>query len=182
MAVNHRSIFRDKALKHYTQSRKRDILPNFSSIPTAIFVWILHGLLLATGLLVWRTQVPLYTTGVGLVVQPKQTQSGEMDVVVFFSPNAASKLRVGLPVQLSLGATGQQLLSKLAEIRPGTVAPAEVLQNYGLQVSNPAMNQPAVVAFVRLDAVPPHVAYEGSLVSAQVNTGAQSLFSSLISL
>ena len=185
MSVNHHSIFRDKALKHYTQSRKRDILPNFSSIPTAIFLWTLLGLLVATSLLTWEIQVPLYTTGMGTIVQPArhiQTESSETDVLLFFPPDAASKLRVGQPVQLNIGATGQQLPSTLTEIKPGTATPTEVLQSYGLQVSNPALNQPAVVALINLGTAFANPAYDGSVVSAQVKVGSQSLFSSLISM
>src|SRR5262249_10388215 len=109
MSVNHRSIFRDKALKHYTQSRKKDILPNFSSIPAVIFLWVLLCLLISTGLLTWGVQVPLYVTGKGFMIQPAQHMrpgSRETDIVLFFSPGAASKLRAGLPVQINIGATG----------------------------------------------------------------------------
>jgi hypothetical protein len=186
MLVVHNSIFREKALKHYAQSRKRDILPNFSSIPAAIFSWVLLGLLIATGLLVWDTQVPLYTTGTGIVIQQptKYAQSGnrETDILLFFSPNVGPKLRAGLPVQLNMGATGQQLSSAITEIMPGTVTPREVLQSYGLQVSNPVLKQPAILAFVSLGTAFPNSVYDGSIVSAQVKIGTQALALSLISV
>jgi hypothetical protein len=180
MSVNRRSIFRDRALKHYTQNKKRDILPNFSSISSAVFFWALLGLLAATGLLAWYTPVSLYTTGTGIVVQA--AKSSGVSVVVFFSPADAAKLHPGQSVHLGVGATGQQLESTLTEIQPGTATPAEVLRSYGLQINNPALNQPEVVTLVNLGNASPDSAYAGSIVSAQVEVGTQSLLSSIISI
>lgn len=186
MSVNRHSIFREKALKHYTQNKKKDILPDFGSVPAAIFFWVLLGLLVATGAISWYTQVAQYTTGVGVVVQSQehtQTSGNEIEIVVFFTPGDISNLRAGLPVQLTLGATGQQLVSTISEVRPGLTTPAAVLESYGLQVPDPSQrSQLVVAALVRSGAVAPSVVYSGSAVSVQVKVGTQSLFSSLISI
>ena len=85
MVAQRHSIFRDKALKHYTQGRKKDILPNFSSIPVAIFGWVLLGSLVATGLVAWLGQVPVYLPGTGIVLGKADPASGA-NALAFFAP------------------------------------------------------------------------------------------------
>jgi hypothetical protein len=63
MLVPNHPIFRQNAVKHYMQSREKDTLPRFISLPIALFLWALLGLLLVVGLLAWYEQIPTYATG-----------------------------------------------------------------------------------------------------------------------
>ncbi|MGH2507876.1 MAG: hypothetical protein ACRDHZ_10815, partial [Ktedonobacteraceae bacterium] len=98
-------IFRDKAVKHYMQNRKKDVLPNFSSVPAAIFGWLLLGLLIATGLLAGYGQVPVSVDGEGIVLStgnPAQTANNGAVALAFFSPSVAAQLHVGQSVRIQV--------------------------------------------------------------------------------
>lgn len=186
MIVPRNSIFRDKALKHYTQGRKKDVLPNFSSIPVAVFFWVLLASLIATGLLAWYGQVPIYLTGPGIVLNTRNQAlpgNNEPAALVFFPPSASAQLHAGLSVNIQLGISGQQLTSTIAEVEPGTTSPAAALAHYGLNTGGSSQaNQPTVVVVVRLGANFPVALYAGSPLAVEVNVGTRSLFSALTGL
>lgn len=181
IAARH-SIFRDKALKHYTQSRKKDVLPSFSSIPAALFAWILLVMLLATGLLAWYVQVPVYVPGAGMIFSVgSQTQAGSNGVIAlaFFAPNAGAKLRVSQSVQIQAG-SGPQITSEIAEVEPGLTSPASVLERYGIQASNASLSsQLVVVARLKWSKQSLPASYQGSSLVIQASVATQSLFSAL---
>ncbi len=180
MAVNRHSIFRDKALKHYTQSRKKDILPNFGSIPVALFFWIMFFALIATLLLLWYTQVPLYANGSGIIAGTNtHTKAGSTVALIFFAPGEAPKLRAGMPIELNLGTLHPHTSGIITVVEPGLKTPAQILKSYGLNAHNSYLDQPAVIALVRLDPAIASSFYAGSALSAQVKIGTKSLFSAL---
>lgn len=175
MQVPHHSIFRDKALKHYMQSQKKDVLPHFSPIPVAILLWILLGLLIATGFLAWYIQVPVYLNGTGLLSGARtQSLPGKSKTIalVFFQANAASGLRAGQPVTIRSSVNGAQSNGVVVEVEPGISSPATVQTHYGLQIG-----QPVVVAFVDLGKDFPSVRYANSALAVQVRIRTESLFS-----
>jgi hypothetical protein len=59
MRDTNRSIFRADAVRRYMQGREKAVLPQLPSPSTFLFLWILLGLLLASGLVAWFTQAPL---------------------------------------------------------------------------------------------------------------------------
>src|SRR4051812_4548909 len=108
------SIFRDKALKHYAQSKKKDVLPNFGSVPAMIFFWIMLILLTATCFMAWYIKIPIYASGLGLVLGPEirvQEGSASALAVGFFAPNSVTQLQAGQAVQVQLG--GQKFTSTI---------------------------------------------------------------------
>jgi len=186
MIVPRRSIFRDKALQHYTQGKKKDVLPNFSSVPVAIFFWVLLGALTATGLLAYFAQVPVYLAGPGLVLGAGNHAlpgTNEAVAVGFFAPDSASHLHAGQSVQVQISTSGQQLDSTIVEVEPGTSDPAAVLEHYGVQIGSSALaDQPEVVVLVSLGTSFPVALYSDSALALEVNVGSQSLFSALTGL
>lgn len=175
MIASQNSIFRDKALKHYTQNKKKDILPNFSSIPVAIFLWMLLGSLLATGLVAWRTQVPVYLTGASVVLG---TGKQEMVALAFLAPKTPTQLHAGLPVHIQTGASGSQFTSTIAAVEPGTTTLANAFEHAGLPVGQPSeMTQPVVILLIKRD--PSAVLDRGSILVIQVTLGMRSLFSAI---
>jgi hypothetical protein len=186
MIVPRKSIFRDKALKYYAQGKKKDVLPNFSSIPVAIFLWVLVAALIATGLLAYYAQVPVYIAGPGLVLGAGNhilPGSNEAFAVGFFSPDNASHLQAGQAVQVQISTSGQQLNSTVAKVEPGTNNPATVLEHYGINISSSSLaDQPEVVVFVSLGTSFPVALYSDNALALEVKTGSQSLFSALTGL
>lgn len=183
MQVPRHSIFRDKALKHYAQGRKKDILPHFSSFSVAIFFWTLVALLSATGLLAAYAQVPVYLTGTGIVLNASgHTLPGQNAPVAlaFFQPNTSAELHRGLPVVIQVGSNGQQLTSMITAVESGTTSPAAALAHYGIKLGTSSLtSEPAVIVFISLGASIPTALYTGDALAIEVKIGTQSLFASL---
>lgn len=183
MVAQRHAIFRDKALKHYTQGRKKDVLPNFSSLSAGLFAWLLLGSLIATGLVAWYGQVPVFLPGSGIVLgnssQASVTNSGA-NALVFFSPDQATRLHVGDKAQTQLGTNGSNINGTIVQVLPGTTNLATALSHYGLSFSNTtAQSQQVAVALLNLGTRFPAASYAGSSIVVQVNVGTESLFSAL---
>lgn len=177
MAATRNSIFRDKAIKHYTQGRKKDILPNFSSIPVAIFAWVLFGSLIATCLVGYFGQVPVYLPGSGIVLSSGNSSASALAV---FKPEQLAQLHPGQTVKVQLGASSTELTGTIAQVLPGVTTLAGALQHYGLNVGGaPLASQQVAVALIKLGAGVPAALYAGSAANVQVSVGTESLFSAL---
>lgn len=181
MSVPRHSIFRDKAVKHYKQSRKKDILPDFGSIPASVFLWILLVALSATGAVAWLTQVPTYAAGAGIVVSNIPTND-EAVALAFFTPDALTSLHEGMLVQLKLGAIGKQVTTVITRVEPGVKSEADALQEFGITINNAQLDQKVAVTLIKLGPSFPVSQYKGSSFSAQVQTGAKTLFASFIGM
>lgn len=183
MQVPRHSIFRDKALKHYAQGRKKDILPHFSSVPVAIFFWVLVGSLVATGLLATSVQIPMYLNGSGIVLSAESEAfigSDKAVAIAFFQPGTSAQLHIGQPVKVQVGAEKAPIASAVIEIEAGTISPEVAMGRYGMQAEASSLsNKPAVIVFVSLGANFPVALYAGTALALEVNVGTQSLFSTL---
>lgn len=183
MIASRNPIFRDKALKHYMQNREKDVLPHFSSVPVAIFGWLLLGLLIATGLVAGYGQIPVSLTGPGIILgagNTAQAGNGGAIALAFFPPSAASQLHAGQSALLQISANDAQLTSVIAQVEPGMSSPVAALEHYGQQVSSSGQgNQPTVVVLFRLGTRFSANDYAGSALVVQVNAGTQSLFSAI---
>lgn len=178
-----RSIFRNKALQYYAQSREKDVLPRFVAPPVFIFLWVLLGLLLVATLLAWLGQVPTYVAGSGVVLnQGIKTQQGgnEVVAVVFLPATPSLHLRAGLPIQVQIGTTGPQLTGTIDTVQPGVISPSDARKRYSLNGDlAQVITQPSIAVTVRLGADVLAQMYAGSSVSAQVQVGTRSVLSLL---
>lgn len=186
MVATKQSIFRDKAVKHYNQGRKKDILPNFSSIPTAIFAWALLASLIVTGLVASLGQVPVFLAGSGIVLSSGSAASSTHasspgSAISFFSPGQLAQLRVGQAVQVQIGTSGTQVSGTVAQVLPAPTNLAAALAHYGVNVGNGGSlsSQQVAVALVQIGSGASTSLYAGSAVVVQVSVGTQSLFSAL---
>jgi hypothetical protein len=178
-----RTIFRDKALQQYEQSRNKTVLPRYVSPPVFVFLWVLLALLAIAGVAAWLGQVPTYVAASGVVLEPGSTTqqgSDEAVAVVFVPATPSLKLRPGLPIQLQIGSTGPQLTTTIATVAPGVVSPSEARAQYALGgVAAAVITQPSVAVTARLGPGISAQMYAGSIVSAQVQVGTQSVLSLL---
>lgn len=182
MVAQRRAIFREKALKHYTQGRKKDVLPNFSSISAGLFAWVLLASLTVTGLVAWFGQVPVFLAGSGIVLGNTQqaTAQKSADALAFFMPGQAAQLRAGDTAQVQLGASNVRLDGTIVQVLPGTTSLAAALSHYGLSFGNTTLqSQQVAVALLNLGAGFSATNYAGSTVVVEVRVGTQSLFSAL---
>src|SRR5436305_11939249 len=103
-----RSIFRNKAVEHYLQSREKTILPLFVAPPIFAFYWLLLGIFLLSGLIAWFGQVPLYASGSGLIAAQSTpiNRNGEQTTVLIFLPASSStQPHMGWPALVQIGLT-----------------------------------------------------------------------------
>jgi hypothetical protein len=176
------AIFREKALKHYTQGRKKDVLPNFSSLSAGVFVWILLASMLATGLVAWYGQVPVFRSGSGIILGSNgvNVANHSANALAFFMPSDMAQVHAGDTAQVQLGAVTGTLNGTIVQVLPGTSDLATALNHYGLSMGNTqAQSQQVGVALVNLGADFSTAKYAGSPFALQVNVGSQSLFSAL---
>ncbi len=177
MIVPRPMIFREKALKHYAQGKKKDVLPNFSSIPVAIFLWVLLVLLVATVLLACYGQVPVFLAGPAFSVGTGNPASLSKQVVGLFPANTATQLHAGQSIQISIG--NQQLTGTVTQVT-ATNSPVTVLAHYGLQTNNTTVTgQKAVIVLVTLADNVSVASYQGTALALQVKVATISLFTAL---
>lgn len=173
-----RPLFREHALQHYLQKREKDILPHFVSPPVFTCTWILFSLIMIGGLLAATQKLPIQVNGSGIILAQSSGSNGET-ALLFLPASEAGHVHVGQPSQLHLDQTGLSYTSTIAQIEPGLLSPNDISKRYGLNCSTlPTLTGPSVVAHVRLASPLSSHLYAGSLVTAQVQVGTQSILSS----
>ena len=180
MSQHRRSLFREDAMKRYMQRREKDIFPHLVSPPVFVCAWLLFGLLLLAGLVAWWGEIPTFVDGSGILLAQRQTSlSNESpSILVFLSPLYVSKMHVGLPVHLQIGADGSEILGKVEQVEPGIVSPADARKRYALDSGEAQIiTQPSVVIVVTPHQKLSARLYAGSLVHAQVQVGSRRVLS-----
>lgn len=193
MLVPNQPIFRNNAVKHYMQSRQKDTLPRFISLPLALFLWMLLALLLVVGVLAWFEEIPTYVGGKGVILREgnyagntgnvgsqanESSNSTGATAAIFLPLNQAKKLHIGAPVRVDLNTSGPHMQSKIVEIDYG-VSPYVALQRYGLDRHYMFLvTEPSVVVLVRLETISP-ITYAGSTLTAEVEVGSRRVISLL---
>lgn len=165
-----RSIFRDKALHQYLQSREKNILPRFVAPPVFVLYWILLAMLLVSGLIAWFEKVPLYATGAGII--PTNREGNQAIAIIFLPASSSSHPQPGLPALVQINPSGSQFNGTVSTIEPGIISPSEAKKRYSFEISTPSL-----VVTVKLGTNVSSSMYAGSLVNAQVQVGSQRLLS-----
>jgi hypothetical protein len=175
MLVPNHPIFRNNAVKHYMQSRDKDTLPRFISLPIALFLWILLGLLLAVGLLAWYEQIPTYATGKGVVLSPKyalRSAPQEAVAVAFFSVSQTGNLHAGQAVAVFFDSSSRPVKGVVLSV-DSVVSPDAALHHYGLGSNGASLiTQPSTVVTLRLENISPSL-YAGSTLTVNVRVGSR---------
>lgn len=172
MTTTNRTIFRERAIQAYRRSREKDVLPRFVAPPTFLGLWIVLSLCLVAGWLAWNIRVPVYLAGSGLVI------SGETQVVLFISADQQRSIHPGEPVQVQLGRSGPLLQRTITAVVPTLLSPEKARQDYHLDGALALLvTEPSIAVVVALDPSSTLAGYAGSLVSAKVQVGDESLLS-----
>lgn len=182
MSVPKNPIFRDNAVKHYMQSRDKDTLPRFISLPIALFLWILLGLLLVVGLLAWYEQIPSYVSGRGMMLKsnyvPPSASNNKAVAVAFFAVDQANHLHAGQNVFVNFASSTQSLTGTLLKVDP-IVSPAVALQRYGSGSDGASLiTRPSAAAIIKLDNTSPAL-YAGNILTVNVQVGSCRIISLL---
>jgi hypothetical protein len=143
----------------------------------------LLGVFIAAGFLAWYVQVPTYVDGSGIILargDMLQPAYGEMVAIVFLPPEQAAHLRVGLPVDVQIGSADVLVRSTIAKVEPGITSPAAARQLYRLDNASALLiTEPSTVVIIKLGTKLPTTAYTGSICTAKVEVGSQSLLALL---
>lgn len=178
-----RTIFRKSALVAYSRGREKDVVPRLISWPIIVCLWLLLGVLIAAGFLAWYVQIPSYVDGSGIILargDVLQPAYEGMVAVVFLPPDQTVHIRVGLPVQVQIGAAGVHAQGTVAKVEPGLMSPDAARERYRLGgVAALLITQPSVVVIIRLGTTLPTAVYAGSLCTSKVEIGSQRLLALL---
>jgi hypothetical protein len=171
MSAQKGSIFRDKALQKYRESREKTILPRFVAPPVFLFFWLLLFIFIVAGLFAWLGQVPAYVTGAGVILDshsPLIQGSNEAAAIIFIPYNSSVHLQPGQPVQIQLGSAGMQITSAITVVEPQVYSTSQVRKTFLLGVTSPVF---AVV--VPLGSPSSGLFNAGNPVSAQIQVGSR---------
>jgi hypothetical protein len=199
------SIFRSNAIKHYMEGREKHEFPRFISLPITLLLWVLLTVFVVATLVVWSEQVPIYATTQGIVIAQSIAQPSGKSVpasgkstsvtgksasttrrpvpatimaVFFFPPAQAQHLHTGLPINLNISSSDQQIKSQITSIVPGVMSPAALSSLFHLGNIPLSITQPSVIAMVKLDSTFA-TKYAGSVVTGKLQVGSQRLITFL---
>ena len=178
--MSKRSLYRQNALEHYKQQREKDILPQLVSPPVFLCLWLLFTLMLTAGVVAWCEQVPITISAGGIILNSTTPSTTASQAVVFIPASQAAHLKVGMPISITILATGQQISTTIAAVQAENISPSAARQQY--QLGDSAANLvpgPSVVVQVQLGAAVPIKTYAGSVLSANIQVGSQRLLSLL---
>lgn len=173
--VSKRSIFRDQAIQKYRQNQEKSVLPRIVAPPVFLFFWILLAILTAAGVVAWLGQVPLYVTGVGVVLEKDALSHEGNDEAVAVVPlptRDAFHIHRGLLSEIQIGSTGPALTRTVDAMSPTMLSPSEVQRLYGITMSDPAQ-----IVSIRLGSGISRRIYAGSPVHVRIQIGSRRLLS-----
>ncbi len=146
----HHNIFRPTATQRYWQGQDLLVLPRFVAPNTFRYGWCLLGLLMLGALVVWSARVPVYVSGLAVVIQPPETlQSTDHDMVlvVFLPHEYHGRIQPGQALFTTSPTTGVHGGGSIIALEPEVISPAEAHTRYHLTGGwATAVAQPVTVA------------------------------------
>jgi hypothetical protein len=171
----HRSVYRPEAVRRYTEGRERSALPRFVSPRIVACLWLLLVLLIASAVLTWFTEIPMYATGQAVIVRQTDLSAPVPDEVVavaFLPAEELVHLRRGQVLFLELDDSGRQLGSEILTVEPDISSPEAVRNRFALDATmGLAVNRPVAVVIAHLEAPLgdfPATSYVGSTYPVKV--------------
>jgi hypothetical protein len=141
-------IFRKEAIERYAQGRDKNVLPQFVMPPVFVFLWCLLALFVSAGITAWLGQVPVYASGVGIVLDPSSsggTANGELTAVIFIPYSPSLHLQAGQPVNMQLGQTGPQISTAIGAVESEILSPSMVRKQFLVSLTEPSVAITVVV-------------------------------------
>lgn len=182
-----RQIFRPSALKRYNERLEQIALPRYATLPWAVVLWVIFGLLLLFTVMLWAARTPVYASGPAVVVAaPAELIGAQADdpnrpmVAAFLPAEYQGRLAPYQRVRLLFSALETEssavedagVMSSVAFVEPEVVAPALVRLRLGLDGSTGLLvEEPVLVALIPLEGGT--VALLGSIGEAHIEIGTQ---------
>jgi hypothetical protein len=175
-----RSIFHADAIKHYIEGKEKVVLPQWMAPRTLLYLWLLLCMLSVLVGLAWFTAVPVYASGLALIVDlpAERSANNEMTLVAFLSPEKHNDLRVGqrIFVELEPGKRREQLV---AVVEPKIISPHMAQEQFGLSAA--LLTQPAAIVMTSFESPSalPATTYIGSVYHVDIEIGSRRVVSLL---
>ena len=167
-----RSIYREKALAHYRTAREQIVLPRFASVRWAVVLWVLAVLLLAALIGLITARVPVYASGVAIVLPAPHGTSGS-SIGLFLPAKDAERITSGQTAVVHFDGQTRVITQTIVKIDAEVLSPTQARTRYALDASSgQAVNAPSVVARVMLDRTTA-AGLEGAIGRVDVQIGTQ---------
>ena len=170
-----RSAYRPEAVRRYMEGRERSVLPRFVSPRIFVCLWLLLGLLVASAVLAWFTEIPIYASGQAMIVRRSDLSVSAPDEIVvaaFLPAENVAHVRQGQVLFLEIDASGRRLSGEILAVEPEISSPEAVRKRFALDTTTGlAVNRPVAVVIAQLEATPgefPATSYVGSTYPVQV--------------
>ena len=179
------SIFREEALRRYRQRNLEPVFPRLVSPNGFFFLWILVGCLVAAGLLSWLARIPVYATGLAIVVERIELagDSSKYWMLTVLEAEALPNLKAGQKVLIDSGPQRASLEKIILAVEPDILAPSVVESRFGLGRSVvDRLDRPCALAWVSWGQLPGEVQsadFVGATFRARVEIGSRRLISLL---
>ena len=181
-----RPIFRPEAVRRYAEAREQSVLPKFVSPRIMVALWTIVVLLIFSGVAVWFTSMPIYGSGLAIVVdtenKPVNIEEGTA-ILALLPPEAQSALDEGKTILIQVNANSKPLKREIVAFEKDASKVNHILEEFGLE-NHPAVAkaQPGAVAIVRLQGMPgnaPAKDYVGAIFRADIQIGSRRIASLL---
>jgi hypothetical protein len=184
--TNNRPIFRPEAVRRYAEAREQPVLPKFVSPRIMAALWALVALLILSGVAVWFTSMPVYASGLAVVVDTrnKLTNIEEgMAILALLPPEAQPALDRGKTILIQVNASSKPLEREIVAFEKDVSKVNYILEEFALD-DHPAVAkaQPAAVAIMRLEDMSGNVPtnnYIGTIFRADIQIGSRRVASLL---
>jgi hypothetical protein len=155
-------------------------LPRLASPSVFACLWIVLGLLGAGAAAAWFTRLPVFATGIAVVVDGPDGAGAPgpgVALVAFVPAQNLSPLRVGHALLYQAPTGRERRRAPIVWVEPQVMSPAEARRRFALgEGAAAAITEPAVVAVARLEPVtggPPLSAYVGSVYRVEIEVGSR---------
>lgn len=150
-----RSIFRAQAVQRYLRNRAEPVLPRFVDPHTFRYLWLLLGLLIASGGIAWSTRMPINTAGFAIAFDDYDSTHNDKDAAIFiaFLPSKShAQLRIGQTLLVSADSGVEQLRAQIFQIEPELLSPSQAQQRFAIGDSALHSTESMAVVLARSDA------------------------------
>jgi hypothetical protein len=138
-----------------------------------VFLWCLLALFISAAITAWLGHVPVYASGVGVVLDPSSssnTANGEMTAIIFVPYTSSLHLQTGQTVNIQVGQSGPKISTTIEAVDSQILSPSEVRKQFLVSITDPSIAATVLIG--------PHLSlYNGSLVQAQVEVSSRRLLS-----
>src|SRR5918992_1965801 len=186
MKTSNRPIFRPEAVRRYAEAREQSVLPKFVSPRIMVALWTIVVLLIFSGVAVWFTSMPIYGSGLAIVVdtenKPVNIEEGTA-ILALLPPEAQPALDEGKTILIQVNASSKPLKREIVASEKDALKVNNILEQFALD-NHPAVAkaQPAAVAIVRLEDLEGNVLandYVGTTFRADIQVGSRRIASLL---